>query len=148
MWRRLAWGISIHGSPMLLKKQVYWVLISARPAIGCVPGHGQDSGSRLWRIGGPLILCPGSAQHWHTEGLGNANEGPSEANSHRCVTSAGLLSPLNLSSALKSAHDPQSVMSGTGSQLQLSFPGRQTSQWLSCKRDRGVYGTVTHWRCH
>lgn len=47
MWRKLAWGISIHGSPGLLKKQVYWVLISAWPAIGCVPGHGQDSGSRL-----------------------------------------------------------------------------------------------------
>lgn len=65
MLRRLAWGISIHGPPELLEKQVYWVLISAWPAIGYMLGHGQDSGSHLWRTDGSFILCPGSAKHWH-----------------------------------------------------------------------------------
>lgn len=95
------WGSpGIHCSPVQLKNQVFWVLISARLGIGCVPGHGQDSGSHLWRTELTHPVSRVSSALTHCEGLGNANEGPSEAKSHhlcdlsRCLVTSKLVVPL------------------------------------------------------
>lgn len=118
------WGINIHVCPAMAETLV--------PICGELMAHQFQ------------ILCSGSAKHGHAVRVcGIPVKVPVRTIGTTCVTSADLLSPPNVSSALKWVQAPGSVMPGTHAQLQLSFPGRQMSSkpvvktsHVSCKGDR------------